>query len=191
MTFKYKILAVDDNSISLATIEQALKEKYEVTPLNSGVRALQYLKKNKPDLILLDVRMASKDGVETLREIREMEDCQNIPVIMLTSQNDKHTVLESFMLGADNYILKPFNVEDLHERIESVLRKAGRRDVVSLRDRDGKCDGAGIEPAPVFLFQLDAECKIARSGVEQQTVIKVLCIKDLSELFRRHQVIAL
>ena len=127
MTFKYRILAVDDNSISLATIEQALKEKYEVTPLNSGVRALQYLKKNKPDLILLDVRMASKDGVETLREIREMEDCQNIPVIMLTSQNDKHTVLESFMLGADNYILKPFNVEDLHERIESVLRKAGSR----------------------------------------------------------------
>ena len=62
---------------------------------------------------------------------------------------------------------------------------------MSLRDRDGKCDGAGIEPAPVFLFQLDAECKIARSGVEQQTVIKVLCIKDLSELFRRHQVIAL
>ena len=124
MTFKCKILAVDDNSISLATIEQALKEKYEV---NSGVRALQYLKKNKPDLILLDVRMASKDGVETLREIREMEDCQNIPVIMLTSQNDKHTVLESFMLGADNYILKPFNVEDLHERIESVLRKAGSR----------------------------------------------------------------
>ena len=127
MTFKCKILAVDDNSISLATIEQALKEKYEAIPLNSGVRALQYLKKNKPDLILLDVRMASKDGVETLREIREMEDCQNIPVIMLTSQNDKHTVLESFMLGADNYILKPFNVEDLHERIESVLRKAGSR----------------------------------------------------------------
>lgn len=123
MTFKYKILAVDDNSISLATIEQALKEKYEVIPLNSGVRALQYLKKNRPDLILLDVRMASKDGVETLREIRAMEDCQNIPVIMLTSQNDKHTVLESFMLGADNYILKPFNVQDLHERIATVLKK--------------------------------------------------------------------
>ena len=123
MTFKYKILAVDDNSVSLATIEQALNEKYEVIPLNSGVRALQYLKKNRPDLILPDVRMASKDGVETLREIRAMEDCQNIPVIMLTSQNDKHTVLESFMLGADNYILKPFNVQDLHERIATVLKK--------------------------------------------------------------------
>lgn len=123
MAYKYKILAVDDNSVSLASIEQALKEKYEVIPLNSGTRALQYLKKNRPDLILLDVQMALKDGVETLREIREMEECQNIPVIMLTSQNDKHTVLESFMLGADNYILKPFNVRDLHERIAIVLKK--------------------------------------------------------------------
>ena len=125
MGIKRRILAVDDNSIRLATIEQALKDKYEVTPLNSGVRALQYLKKNRPDLILLDVRMASKDGVETLREIREMEECKDIPVIMLTSQNDKNTVLESFMLGADNYILKPFKTQDLHERIENVLRKSG------------------------------------------------------------------
>ena len=123
MAHKYKILAVDDNSISLATIEQILRDKYEVIPLNSGVRALQYLKKNQPDLILLDVRMASKDGVETLREIREMENGNDIPVIMLTSQNDKHTVLESLMLGAENYILKPFDIQDLHERIENALKK--------------------------------------------------------------------
>lgn len=124
MAGRYKILAVDDNSISLATIEQILKEKYDVIPLNSGIRALQYLKKNQPDLILLDVRMASKDGIETLREIREMENRKDIPVIMLTSQNDKHTVLESLMLGAENYILKPFDVQDLYDRIESVLRKS-------------------------------------------------------------------
>ena len=123
MAQKYKILAVDDNSISLATIEQILRDKYEVIPLNSGVRALQYLKKNQPDLILLDVRMASKDGVETLREIREMENGKDIPVIMLTSQNDKHTVLESLMLGAENYILKPFDIQDLQERIENALKK--------------------------------------------------------------------
>lgn len=123
MAHKYKILAVDDNSISLATIEQILRDKYEVIPLNSGGRALQYLKKNQPDLILLDVRMASKDGVETLREIREMENGKDIPVIMLTSQNDKHTVLESLMLGAENYILKPFDIQDLHERIENALKK--------------------------------------------------------------------
>ncbi|MDE7333308.1 MAG: response regulator [Lachnospiraceae bacterium] len=124
MEEKYKILAVDDNSISLSTIERALKGKYEVIPLKSGDRALHYLKKNKPDLILLDVRMASKDGVETLREIREMEDCKDIPVIMLTSQSNKQTVVDSFTLGAESYILKPFIAEDLQERIEHALKKA-------------------------------------------------------------------
>ncbi len=124
MAERYKILAVDDSSISLATIEQMLKERYDVTPLNSGVRALQYLKKNRPDLILLDVQMTVKNGIETLREIREMDNCKNIPVIMLTSQNDKNTVLESLMLGAENYILKPFVAQNLYERIESVLQKA-------------------------------------------------------------------
>lgn len=124
MADKYEILAVDDNSISLAAIEQALKGKYDVTPLNSGVRALQYLKKNQPDLILLDVQMALINGVETLRAIREMENCRDIPVIMLTSQNDKQTVLDSYSLGAESYILKPFTIKDLHERIESALKKA-------------------------------------------------------------------
>ena len=87
MDSKLTILAVDDNSISLATIEQEFKRSYEVIALNSGIRALQYLsQKTPPDLILLDVQMAPLDGIETLRQIREMENCQEIPVIMLTSQ---------------------------------------------------------------------------------------------------------
>ena len=75
MTEKQCVLAVDDNSISLATIEQELKDSYEVIPINSGTRALQYLKREKPDLILLDIQMAHKDGIETLTEIRAMDGC--------------------------------------------------------------------------------------------------------------------
>lgn len=52
-----------------------------------------------------------------------MENCQDIPVIMLTSQNDKQTVIDSFTLGAESYILKPFIIEDLQERIENALKK--------------------------------------------------------------------
>ena len=122
MDGKFKILAVDDNSISLATIDQELKGKYDVIPLNSGVRALQYLKqKTPPDLILLDVQMALKDGVETLREIREMEKCRKIPVIMLTSQRDKQIILESSKLGINDYVLKPFSADDLLERVQRIL----------------------------------------------------------------------
>ncbi len=120
---KKRILAVDDNSISLAAIEQELKREYEVIPVNSGSRALQYLKREKPDLILLDIQMAQKDGIETLREIRQMDRCADIPVIMLTSKQDKAAVVETSKLGIYDYVLKPFKGEDLHQRINRALNK--------------------------------------------------------------------
>lgn len=123
MEGKRKVLAVDDNGISLAAIEQVLKDEFEVIPINSGLRALQYLKKEKPDLILLDVQMALKDGIETLREIRNREDCKDIPVIMLTSLRDKDTVMESSKLGVEDYVIKPFNRKDLYDRVKRVLKK--------------------------------------------------------------------
>ena len=124
MSRKLKVLAVDDNSISLATIEQELSDTYEVIPLNSGLRALQYLRRERPDLILLDIRMELIDGIATLQEIRNMERCKNIPVIMLTSMRDKNMVVESAMLGVEDYVIKPFNKTDLHERVDRVLKKS-------------------------------------------------------------------
>ena len=119
------ILAVDDSPINLATIEQKLKDSYEVIPVNSGFRALQYLKSEKtPDLILLDIRMAEMDGIETLKEIREMRGGADIPVIMLTSQNDKGSIMESQKLGIYDYVLKPFDTADLLDRIRRALQKA-------------------------------------------------------------------
>lgn len=123
MKKKLRILAVDDNSISLATIEQELKDSYEVIPINSGVRALKYLKKEKPDLILLDIQMALKDGIETLSEIRNMQGCKDIPVVMLTSKRDRETILASSRLGITGYVLKPFKQQDLRRRIDRILSK--------------------------------------------------------------------
>ena len=122
---KIKILAVDDNIINLATIEQELKSKYDVITVNSGTRAIRYLKKEKPALILLDVQMALMDGIETLKEIRTMENGATMPVIMLTAKKDKETVLEGSKLGIMDYVVKPFDSQDLHERITKALKKAG------------------------------------------------------------------
>lgn len=123
MDERLRILAVDDNSISLATIEQELKDYYDVIPINSGIRALQYLKKERPDLILLDIQMNLKDGISTLKEIREREECRDIPVIMLTSMRDKEAVVESSKLGIEDYVVKPFKKQDLRERVDRVLKK--------------------------------------------------------------------
>ena len=90
-----QILAVDDTAITLSRISDVLQKYYEVITVNSGMRAIKYLQTEKPDLILLDIRMNPKDGLETLREIRSMSDRSDIPVIMLTGAEDKKTVIES------------------------------------------------------------------------------------------------
>ena len=118
---KKHILAVDDAAIILQRITDALGKYYHVVTVNSGTRALRYLEKEKPDLILLDIRMTPKDGLETLRDIRAMENRSDVPVIMLTGMEDKNSVLESSKLGICDYILKPFLAGDLLSRIRRVL----------------------------------------------------------------------
>ena len=119
---KKRILAVDDAVVILRKITDALEEYFDVVTVNSGARALRYLEKEKPDLILLDIRMMPKDGFETLEEIRAMEDRADIPVIMLTGVEDKTVVMEGIKLGICDYILKPFFPEDLLERIQRALK---------------------------------------------------------------------
>lgn len=125
MRTRVQILAVDDSAINLASIEQELKDEYDVIAVNSGSRALQFLKNETPDLILLDIQMTSMDGLETLKEIRAMRGGESIPVIMLTAKNDRTTFLESTKLGIYDYIVKPFQADDLHERILRTLKRAG------------------------------------------------------------------
>lgn len=121
------ILAVDDTAIVLYRISEALRDEYEIITVNSGTRALKYLKEEKPDLILLDIQMASMDGIETLHQIRMMPDRKDIPVIMLTGVENKSTVLESAKLGICDYMLKPFSSEELIRRIERVFEQEKKK----------------------------------------------------------------
>lgn len=125
MESKLRILVVDDSPVSLASVEQKLNDVYEVITVNSGARALRYLRKEKPDLILLDIMMEGKDGIETLKELRTTENGTDIPVIMLTSKGDKGSIIESSKYGIYDYVLKPFDTRELHSRIQKALKKAG------------------------------------------------------------------
>ena len=129
---KKRILAVDDTAITLMRISNTLRDDYEVITVNSGVRALKYLEEEeKPDLILLDIQMAQKDGIETLREIRSMKGRADIPVIMLTGVEDKDIVLTSAKLGICDYVLKPFSSEELLDRIRRVFQQEEHEDAES------------------------------------------------------------
>lgn len=130
---KMRILVVDDNTVNLATVEQELKDKYEVIPMLSGRRAIKYLYREKVDLILLDVQMPIMDGIDTLKEIRTQENGVTVPVIFLTTKKDKLTVLEGAKLGIMDYITKPVDAEELHDRIEKVFKRLG---VLPMEEKD-------------------------------------------------------
>lgn len=115
------ILAVDDTAIILTRIFNTLQEDYDVITVNSGVRALKYLEQEKPDLILLDIKMAQMNGIETLKRIRAMKNRADIPVIMLTGVEEKDMVVLTHKLGICDYILKPFDSDVLLDRIRRVF----------------------------------------------------------------------
>lgn len=122
-----RILAVDDTAIILTRISDILRNEFDVITVNSGARALKYLGQEKPDLILLDIQMTPKNGIDTLREIRAMDGRADIPVIMLTGVEDKESVLASFKLGISDYILKPFSSDDLLKRIRMAFEPEGQK----------------------------------------------------------------
>ena len=123
MDEKKRILIADDEPGIIRLLKDYFEmQDYQVIAAENGLEVLGQLNK-EPDLILLDIQMAQKNGIETLREIRAMKDGADIPVIMLTGVEDKGFVLESAKLGICGYILKPFYSTDLLKRIHQVFER--------------------------------------------------------------------
>ncbi len=119
-----KIMVVDDNPKIRKVVRVILEKKgYEVEEARNGDECLKRLEKEKPDLILLDVMMPGEDGWEICKEIKSDEKHRDIPVAMLTVRASEEDMNKSIEHGADTHINKPFGVEDLLERVESLLGK--------------------------------------------------------------------
>jgi len=116
------ILLVDDEPMMLDLLSLYLSPLgYNCIKKESAIDAIDYLQANSADLILLDIMMPEMDGWEACREIRKNWD---IPVIMLTAMSEKTDIVKGLNTGADDYISKPFDEEELTARIEAVLRRS-------------------------------------------------------------------
>ncbi|MCL2357435.1 MAG: response regulator [Defluviitaleaceae bacterium] len=125
MENRKKIFIVDDDVANLRAGTAALSGKYDVYTLNSGQELLQLLKTVLPDLILLDIMMPGTDGHEVLKLLKADTQTEEIPVFFLTAKGDIGTVLEGISGGVNDYIVKPFDREQLLERIDA---RFSRRD---------------------------------------------------------------
>jgi len=118
---KKRILVVDDEPRMRRFVHMNLDlEGYEVMEAENGLRALERVRDDLPDLVVLDVMMPDLDGFETLERIRESS---SVPVIMVTVKGDENDRIRGLDLGADDYITKPFSPRELSSRIRAVLRR--------------------------------------------------------------------
>lgn len=123
MLKRKKILIVDDEAKFVEVLKEALeqKEEYQVFTALDGEEGLVKAMVEKPDLILLDIVMPGKDGKEVLQILKENKDTKLIPVIMITAQGATSSIFESEDLKAADYLIKPFEFEDLIYLIKRFL----------------------------------------------------------------------
>ena len=124
---KYKILIIDDEKMILSMMEKCLKEKFFVYTAESAKKALELLN-IKPDIILLDINMPEMDGLELCRLIRSHISC---PIIFLTARVTEQDVIKGLSVGGDDYITKPFSMDELLARISAHLRREERKSAAS------------------------------------------------------------
>jgi DNA-binding response OmpR family regulator len=122
------ILAVDDDPDVLGTIERVLqRENFHVTCVNSGQKALDYLENNnQPDLIILDIIMPEMDGITVCHRVRQDERFTALPILFLTAKGSTDDVVEGLDAGADDYVIKPFDLAELRARVHALLRRGMR-----------------------------------------------------------------
>lgn len=116
------ILVVDDSTSNLKFVEKVLKDDYKLILVKTGEKALQYLKSNPVDLVLLDIMMPEMDGFETFERIKALDLNREVPVVFLTADVDASTEIRGLEMGAVDFIRKPFVPKVMMNRINRILR---------------------------------------------------------------------
>ena len=121
----FHIVVVDDDVDVARTIELSLRRHtdFQVSLAFNGAEALQTIRRYRPDLVILDIIMPGMDGYEVCSQLRADPLCADIPILFLSAKGEINDRLEGFRLGADDYLTKPFNVEELALRAKAVLRR--------------------------------------------------------------------
>lgn len=125
--FKKKILVIDDSELMLNIIKDVIADAgYNVITTSSGKEGLELVRKEKPDLVLLDLIMPEMNGFEVCEALRADDSNNLLPIIILTARNNDEDRLRGLEMGADDYIIKPFNPRELISRVNNTLRRIDR-----------------------------------------------------------------
>ena len=157
----YNILVIEDDEIVARTIERSLRSQdFKVTIARSGVEGLKLARNQGPDLVILDVIMPGMDGYTVCREMRADIRLSDVPVLFLTAKIKDEDVITGFKAGADDYLSKPFNIDELILRVRAILRRAGRVTDKPLSSRQSPAQHTDLTPyAREVLRQVQSSSK--------------------------------
>jgi two-component system OmpR family response regulator len=170
------LLAEDDESLGLLLKDFLQAKGYEVELCKDGKKAFDAFSKRNYDLCIFDVMMPEKDGFTLAREVRMVN--KNIPVVFLTAKSMKEDIIEGFNQGADDYISKPFNTEELLVRVQAVIRRAKPKE-------------DGTEEFQVGLYRFNAKNQTLdfkgehdKLTTKESDLLKLLCLNQTEVLDR-------
>src|SRR5690606_17842617 len=181
MSEKIKLLLAEDDVNLGNLLSDFLKAKgYEVTLTNNGEEAFSNFIKGSYQLCLLDVMMPVKDGFTTAKEIRKIN--QKVPIIFLTAKSMKEDTLKGFEVGADDYISKPFSMEELLARINAVLRR-------TQEDNEAQSETFFTIGDYTFDYQkrhLTHKGEATKLTSKESDLLRLLCLNENKVLDRTH-----
>lgn len=160
---KYKVLVVDDEPDIIEFITYNLeRENFIVSSASNGLEAIQKVKEELPDLILLDVMMPVMDGIEACKQIRTYPEFKDIFILFLTARSEEYSELSGFNAGADDYIAKPIKPRILISRIRAILR---RKQQVEVSTRFEVGDFV-IDRESFMVYKKDEKIQLAKKEFE-------------------------
>ncbi len=183
MDNKTKILIVDDEENICELVRLYIeKEGFEAVIAGDGQEAVAKFTTEKPDLILLDVMLPIKDGWQVCREIRAQS---NVPIIMLTAKGETFDKVLGLELGADDYVVKPFEPKELIARIRAVLRRSAGSDEEKADDDELKFDGLRINQSTYEVYIDDKKVEMPPKEFE----LLYFLAKNTNKVFTRDQLL--
>src|SRR2546428_6488127 len=176
-----KILVIDDDSAMMALTTRALRARgFQTLAAHNGVMGLEMAKQHLPDLIICDIQMPQLNGYETLAALRQDSTTATIPFIFLTGMADRKEVRQGMGLGADDYLTKPFTVQELIGAVNTRLEKQGalqRRSEKKLEDLRGNI---GLALPHEMLTPLNGILGFASIMMEEEVVFEPREIRDFA-----------
>lgn len=178
-----RVLVVDDDAALGEMLQIVLQASgFETSWVGRGDEALDEFKRFKPDLVLLDLMLPGRDGVDVCRDLRATSD---VPIVMLTAKSDTHDVVEGLEAGADDYVAKPFKTQELLARVKTRLRRSAHDEddpsILRIGDItiDVEAHTVHLGDRPVSLTPLEFDLLLALARKPRQAFTRELLLQEV------------